>query len=373
LIVAALLAGGNRRLWLLLGLVAGLGVLNKYSLALALVGLALGILLSPLRRDLRTRWPWLAAAIAIVLFLPHVLWEIQSGFPTLEFMDNARQFKMVALDPGAFWTEQVMQMHPLFAPVWLIGLGALLAAKRLRPFRALGVAFLVPAVALTVSQGKPYYLAAAYPSLFAAGSVMLAGWLGRLGTGLRRGLTLLLVAVVALAGLMTAPLVVPLLPVEAFIRYQARLGVHANTGENHERGALPQHFADRFGWRELADEVARVWRDLPAGDRAACTILTGNYGEAGAIEYFERAPGFPPVVSVHNSYHTWGPGDRGLEVVLAVGISREDLERFFREVTPAGRHHADLAMPYEADLVIWLCRGPRGAVAEVWPEVRRFI
>jgi hypothetical protein len=373
LIVAILLAGADRRLWLLLGLVAGLGMLNKYGIALGLAGLALGVLLSPLRRDLRTRWPWLALAIAVLLFLPHILWEIRHGWPTREFMDNARRYKMTALAPGAFWGEQVIQAHPLFTPLWAIGLGALLLAKRLRPFRALGVAFLVPAVVLTFTHGKPYYLMPAYPPLLAAGSVMLFGWLARLGPPLRRGLTTLLMAGLTLAGLAIAPLAVPLLPLGAFLRYQARLGVQPDTGERHAKSTLPQHFADRFGWRELADDVARAWRALPDSDRAACTILTRNYGEAGAIAYFEREPGFPAIVSTHNSYHTWGPGDRGLEVVLAVGFSREDLEQSFREVTPVGEHHAELAMPYEADLTIWLCRGPLRPVGEMWQQARWFI
>jgi hypothetical protein len=302
-----------------------------------------------------------------------VLWQIQHGWPTREFMDNARRFKMAALTPGAFWSEQLIQGHPLFAPVWAIGLGALLFARRLRQFRALGVAFLVPAVALTFTHGKPYYLMPAYPPLLAAGSVMLAGWLARLAPALRRGLTTVLVAVVTLTGLAVAPLAVPLLPLDAFLRYQSRLGLQPESGEKHALGKLPQHFADRFGWPELADDVARTWRALPDSDRAACTILTRNYGEAGAIAYFKREPGFPPVVSGHNSYHTWGPGGRGLEVVLAVGFSREDLEQSFREVTPAGEHHAELAMPYEADLIIWLCRGPRRPVGELWPLMRWFV
>lgn len=394
---AILLAGGDRRFWLLLGLVAGLGLLNKYGIALGLAGIALGTILSPLRRDLRTRWPYLAVAIAALLFLPHVLWQIHHGWPTLEFMENARRFKMSTLSPGAFWGEQLLQGHPLFAPIWAIGLGGLLFTRRLRRFRALSLTFLVPAVALTVTHGKPYYLMPAYPPMLAAGGVVIAGWLAALKPALRetpaaalkpalrgtpaaaleptlqRALAAAVITIVTLTGLALAPLTIPLLPVDAFLRYQARIGVQPDTGERHSQVALPQHFADRFGWRELADDVATTWRSLPEEDRAACTILTRNYGEAGAIEYFERDPEFPPVVSIHNAYHTWGPGDRGLRVVLAIGFSREELEESFREVTPVGRHQAELAMVYEADLTIWLCRGPLRPAEEIWPEVRMYI
>jgi hypothetical protein len=209
--------------------------------------------------------------------------------------------------------------------------------------------------------------------VLAAGSVMLAGWLAHLGPALRRTLATTLIAIVTLGGLALAPLTIPLLPVDAFLRYQARIGVQPDAGERQRRVALPQHFADRFGWRELADDVASAWRSLPAEERAVCTILTRNYGEAGAIEYFQRALDFPPVVSIHNSYHLWGPGDRGLSVVLAIGFSREELEESFREVTPIANHHAELAMAYEADLVIWLCRWPLKPVGEMWPAVKLYI
>ncbi len=360
-------------LWVLLGFLAGLGLLNKYGIGMALAGIAAGIVLSHLRTRLRTRWPWIAVAIACAIVLPHLLWQARHGWPTLEFMESARENKMIAFGPGAFWGQVVFFAHPLYAPVWLIGLAGLLFVRRLRRVRALAWTFIVPAIALTVGQGKPYYLAPALPVLLAAGSVIIAGWMAHLRVNVRRWTAVAILVSVLLSGLVTAPLTIPLLPVDAYVRYAKMLGVSSQSEERHAQGVLPQHFADRFGWPELAGEVRRAWQSLSPEDRADCTILAGNYGEAGAIAYYCREPGFPPVVSVHNAFHTWGPGDRSWDVVLAVGMSREDLTAFFAEVEPVGRHQQALAMPYEADLVIWLCRKPLGPVKEGWAAAKHYI
>jgi len=360
-------------LWVLLGFLAGLGLLNKYGIAMALAGIAVGIVLSHLRTRLRTRWPWIAVAIACAMVLPHLLWQARHGWPTLEFMESARENKMIAFGPGAFWGQVVFFAHPLYAPVWLIGLAGLLFVRRLRRVRALAWTFVVPAIALTAGQGKPYYLAPAFPVLLAAGSVVITGWMSHLRVNVRRWTAAAILVSVLLFGLVTAPLTIPLLPVDAYVRYAKMLGVSPKLEERHAQGILPQHFADRFGWPELAGDVRRAWQSLSPEDRAECTILAGNYGEAGAISYFCREPGFPPVVSVHNAFYTWGPGDRSWDVVLAVGMSREDLTAFFAEVEPVGRHHHALAMPYEADLVIWLCRKPLGPVKEGWAAAKNYI
>jgi hypothetical protein len=181
------------------------------------------------------------------------------------------------------------------------------------------------------------------------------------------------VALVVAIGVGLAPLGRPLLPVESYVRYAEALGLKPGTGERHELGRLPQHFADMHGWREMAETVAGVVRALPAPDRAKACVFGQNYGEAGAIEYFGRELGLPPALSGHNSYWLWGPGSCTGEVLVVIGDGREALEEVFSEVTLAAVSRCRDCMPYENDLPVWVVRRPRLPLAEVWPRVKRFV
>ena len=175
-VVVRIVNGGDPRLWLLFGLICGLGLQNKHSLLFFGFGVFAGLLLTPERRHFRERWIWLGGAIAVLLFLPHVLWQVAHGWPTAEFVRNATAHKNVALSPLEFFAEQVMQMHPLTFPVWLAGLVWLFRSPG---YRVLGWAYVAAFLVLITQSSKPYYLAPAYPPLFAAGAVAIEAWIRR--------------------------------------------------------------------------------------------------------------------------------------------------------------------------------------------------
>lgn len=370
LIFVRILHEGGRRRWLLLGVVVGLGLLNKYSLGFLVAGLAVGLLFSPRRRELLTPWPWLGAAIAILLFLPHVLWQVTHDWPTREFIANAQQYKIADMSPLAFLTEAWLDMQPPSITVWLTGLVALLIWRPLRPFRPLGVAWLVVLAILLVQKSKPYYLDASFPMLFAAGGLV---W-ERIGQARRwRWTKPVQVVSLVLSGIAIAPFAIPALPVETFLAYNRVLGIVPQAGENHELGPLPQHFADRFGWPELTAAVARAYDALTPAEQQSCLIVGRNYGQAGALRYYGRELGLPLAVSQHNSFYLWGPGGDHFDVVLVVGFERNDLLQAFTEVTAVAHYDHPLAMPYERHGTVYLCRGPRLPLAEVWPQGRMYI
>jgi len=374
LVAARLLRGGGPRLWILLGGLLGLGLLNKYSTALLAAGLVAGLLLSPHRRRLGAKQAWIGAGLAVALVLPHLAWQARHDWPTLEFIDNARTLKMARLSPGQFWKDAVLMLHPLAAPLVLIGLVAPFAGRRLRPFRPLAVTVLVAALVLFVTDGKPYYLVAAWPLAVATGATALEAWLSRFGRVARRVGGGAYAALLLVTGLALAPLAIPLLPVDRLLAYQQRLGIAPASGENHETGALPQHFADRFGWRRLAGTVFGVVAGLPAEERASCLLVAGNYGEAGALRYYGAGRWMPPVASGHNSFFLWGlPPGAPWRVVVAVGFGADDLRAVFEQVEVAAVHRDDLAMPYESDLPVYVCRGWRVAPAAAWARIKRYI
>jgi hypothetical protein len=362
-IVARALTGGPERLWLAFGAVAGLGLLNKISVLYLGFAVLVGVVLARRGDVLRSRWFWLGGALAIAIFVPHLWWQHTHGWPTLEFMANARRDKMADLSPLQFVLGAIAQTLPV-AWLWLWGAGWLLFARAARPLRPLGIGFAVVLGVLAFAGGKAYYLAAAYSLVFAAGAVALE----RSVSG-RAWRSLVLIVVVALS-LVFAPLARPVLPVETYVRYAALLGQQPGSDERKQLGRLPQFYADMHGWREFAAGVSTVSKArLAPEERAGACIIAGNYGEAGALEYFNKTF---PVISMHNAYWTWGPGACSGEVLVIVGGDRAQLEAVFTRVELAGETDCGDCMPYEDGVAIWIARGLKPRLAELWPTLKHF-
>lgn len=352
--------GGGAVAWLALGAVLGLGLLDKWSVAWLCAGIVVAIVLSPVRRALRTPWPWLAALLAAAIVAPNLLWQASHGWPTLEFMRNASQDKMKPLDLAGLIGGQVLLLGPGGALVWIAGLAAALRRERAR---LVAIVWLVT-LALLAANGsaRAGYLALAGPGLLAAGAV----WWEARGRAARFAIPVLAV----LLALPLAPFAIPVLPVERFVAFQKALGREPKSEERHRMGALPQHFADMFGWPELADSVARVAAELPRAERDRAIVLVNNYGEAGALEHF-GAGRVPTIACEHNQWFYWPPAWDG-NVAIVVGRDSADIASEFDSVSVAGRAGHALAMPYEQDLPILVARGYRGDVPTAWARGKHF-
>lgn len=370
--VARVLGRGESSAWVLFGLVAGLGLLNKLSMLFLLAGLAVGLLVTGGWRHLRSRNLWIGAALAMLLASPYVVWQIVHGWPTVEFMENAAAGKIAPIGPVDFLLAQWAPMGWIAAPLALAGLGWLLIAPAARPWRPLGWTVVAVLVLLLTQRAKPYYFSPAFTMLFAAGGTASERWTARLrpraATAVRLAAVLLLVA----ADLPAFPLVKPVLDVEETVAYQASLGLRPDTDELHELGRLSQFFADRLGWRDLAATVAGVYASLPPADRATACVFGQNYGQAGAIDYYRRELDLPPVVSGHNSYWVWGPGSCTGQVLIVIGGERDELDELFASTDLATTFRCADCMPYEAKKEIWVARGLRAPLAEAWPAVRHY-
>jgi hypothetical protein len=367
-IVARVLTGGDPRVWIAFGAVAGLGLLNKISVLFLGFGLVVGLVLARRWDVVRSRWFWAGGALALLLFAPHLVWQQANGWPTLEFMANARREKMAAPSVPGFLKETLLQTAPA-AWLWVLGVGWLVVSRAAREWRALGLAFLVVLALLAVSGGKPYYLTAAYPVALAAGAVAVDRWTKTRGRRLR----VVLPVLVLLVGLALSPFGRPVLPVDAYVRYAKALGIAPSTDERQELGRLPQFYADMQGWRGMAETVAGVVDRLSPGDRARACIFGQNYGEAGAMEYFGPGLGLPPAISAHNSYWLWGPGRCHGHVLVVIGDDRERLEQLFESVELAAVTRCRDCMPYENGRSIWIARGLKVPMARLWPEIKHFI
>jgi len=368
-VVLLMLKREDPRLWLLFGVVAGIGLLTKVTMLYLGLALVIGLLLTPNRRYLLSKWLWLGGLIALVLFSPYIIWQVLHGWPTLEFWRVYSAGKTYPVTPLEFLLQQILTMHPLTLPLWLAGLAYFFFGGG-KKYRTLGWIYVILYGVFTIQQAKNYFLAAAYPMLFAGGAVLIEQFIQR-----RKWLALqpAYASLLVIGGLATAPLAIPLLPVETFIAYSHAFG--GATEVKQERLAtaeLPQYFADRFGWEELVASVAKVYAGLPPEEQAKACILTANYGEAGAIDFFGEAYHLPKAISGHNSYFIWGPGGCTGEVIITVGVSGTDVAPSFEKVTPAGTSECKYCMPYEDHLPIFVCRGLKMDLREVWPQVKDY-
>ena len=226
------------RYWLLLGVILGIGLLNKISVLWLGAGIAIGFLLTPHRKWLKTPWPWMAGGVAVLIFLPYVIWNLHHDFAHLEFIRNASGGKYASLTPWSFIGGQVILQNPLSFPIWMAGLISFLFGKTKRTFRPLGIIYVVSFLILILNgHTKAEYLSASYGMLFAGGGVAIERFIIRCGWGWLRPTFL---AALFISGCMMAPFAIPLLPVETFIRYQAALGVAPSTPEGKRLDKLPQ-------------------------------------------------------------------------------------------------------------------------------------
>ena len=369
LLVARLLRTGQPVYWPLIGIVVGLGLMNKVGVLWLGAGIAVGLLATRERRWLGTRWPWLAGFLALTLFFPYGWWNLTHDMAHLEFIRNATAGKYSGLSAWSFLAGQVLVQNPVTLPVWLSGLVFLFLSPAGRRYRMLGWIYLASLLILVANgHSKAEYLSPAYTILFAAGGVALERWLGRPGLAWVR----VAIAVELVVGLILAPMVVPILPVETYIAYAETLGVQPSTSENKELAELPQFYADMFGWEEKAAAVARVYDSLPPGDKAVAAVFALNYGRAGAIDHFGPEMGLPFAISSHNSYWLWGPRDYTGEVVIVLGGEELDLETSFERVELAGRVPCRFCMPYESDLAIFVCRDLKLPIQEAWKRLKNY-
>jgi hypothetical protein len=367
-ILIQLIDSGDERWWLAFGAVVGVSLESKYLIAFYLVALAVGVVATPLRRSLARPWIFAGAAVALALALPNIVWQAQNGWPFLEIGAAGAASKNVQQSPLGFVLQQILFVGPASAPIWLAGLWRF-AARPLRPqLSALAIAYVVLAAAYFFTHGKAYYLSPIYPALFAAGAVAWETWLAR-PVGRWSA-----IAIVTVPGLIISPSVLPLLPPNALVVYLQAIGMSskATQTERTEMSALPQYFADMFGWREMAAAVTAVYQDLPPDERAQTVFFGRNYGEAAALEIYGSALGGPPAISGHNSYYVWGPGNASGAVVITLARDAIGLGAFYDDVRPAGRVDNAYAMPYETGLTIWVLRRPRVPVAEMWPALKHY-
>jgi hypothetical protein len=363
--------GASPNLWLAFGVVAGIGLENKHTMLVFGFALVAGLMLSGKQRLFGSKWIWIGALVALALFLPNLLWEARHGWPQIEVVRNAQHLKNTPVSPWRFLVEQVLFLHPLALPVWVGGLAWYFFDSKGRRFRFLGWAYLIVLAIFMFLDGKTYYALPAYPFLMAAGGVAFERFVEFPN---RRWIRFTYPVLLVLGGIATIPFGVPVLSVDTFLNYSRATpdSLRVKT----ERDApvpLPQLYADMFGWDSMAATVAGVYRGLPDSDQTNCAILAGNYGEAGAIDYYGPALGVPKAISGHNSYFYWGPRGYSGGCVILFGERATEYKNYFGDVQQVATITSPHAMAGEQNLPVYLCRKPRAPLSVLWPRFKMII
>jgi Dolichyl-phosphate-mannose-protein mannosyltransferase len=374
------------RCWLWFGVVAGIGLQEKYSIAVFGLGMITGLMLTAQRRVFLNPWIWLGGLAAFLIFLPNLLWNIRNHWPFVELMHNIRaDGRDVVLPLPQYFFQQTLLVHPFTAPIWITGLIAFLFSPRLKPYRALGWCYLTCFTIFFVLHGKNYYLAPVYPMLLAAGAVVIESAIDgrriegrdtaslKTGRSLRVWLKPAMVIVLLASGAHLAPVVVPVLSPDRFIAYMKYLPMKLPVMEHsHARAALPQWYADQFGWEEIVDETVKAYNELSPAERPGCGIFAQDYGQAGAIDFLGRRYGLPAALSGHQTYYLWGPRGYSGNCLIVLDDTRERLEELFEHVEYVGTSE-DNPYALESHIPVFICRGAKfGTLEKVWSQLKKW-
>jgi len=367
-VILRMIRTARPKLWLWFGLIAGFGVENKYSMAAFALCLLAAMLLTSARKFLFSPWILAGGGVALLIFLPNLIWNIQHHWPFVELMHNIRESgRDIVLSPVAFLGQQILIMGLTGFPVWITGLVWYLFAKEARAYRVFGWAFLFTVGFFLMMHGKNYYSAPIYPLIFAAAGVAVERFTGRVAVR-RANLARTFLKPVAfglpLAGVaLLLPVTLPILPVATYLRYQSHLPFAVPRSEHYHMGSpLPQHYSDEFGWIEMVEAAARA-------QQAQTAIFGNNYGQAAAIDFFGPLYGLPRAISGHQSYFLWGPRNYTGESIIVLGGDYESTRSHFAscEVVPTEEN------PYALERKpVLLCFGLKENLQTLWPELKNW-
>lgn len=351
------------RWWIAIGIALGLGLLTKFSIAFIGAPMVVAVVLTPQRRWLATRWPWLALLMALAIGAPSIAGQIALEFPVRAQMDSLQGSQLARMTYTMFLAEQFG-----FGPAIVLAVcavGALLFFERWRTYRVVALSCVGAFALLLLMHGKSYYIGPIYPTLYAIGAATIDRW----QVGARRTAALAVVAFVLVTyGALNMPVGVPILPPERMVAYTnwLRMTNETNRGVQIE---LPQDYADMLGWRELSASVAAIVETMPQRERAEMAIVAANYGEAGALEFYGPRFRLPPVVCPSGSFWFFGYANRSGRIVVTAGVEHARLKQIYADVQDAGFVDTKWVVPEERHVPILIGRNPSMTLAQLWPTL----
>jgi MFS family permease len=350
------------KLWVLVGLVAGIGLITKLTIFFFVAALLISFLAIPSsRRYLRSKWIALGGLLSVVFVLPMVYWNSINGWPMIQFYESFRG-DVTGGGPLNFFITQLAIISFLNAPIFILGLYFYLKSNEGSELRALGLSYLLLYAFMTLLNMKTYYLMPIYPMLFAGGAIMIErSSFSERGFSLRWFGSKPFVACLIIVGMLIAPIAVPILSPTTLIKYYGASDYYSNP--------LP----DRYGWSGMVTNLSKAVDTLPVNVRSQSCIFTSNYGEASAVNFFGPSLGLPKAISGHNNYYVWGPDSCTGQVLITIGVSLATMQQAYKSVSTLTTLDCQYCISYEQILPVYLCTNPNfTSVATLWPEVKQY-
>jgi len=359
----------NYRLWLYIGLIAGLGLMTKHTMAFLLFGIIIGIIFTDYRKMLYSKYPWYGALIAFVIFLPNLIWEMNHNWATIEFLQKASINRMAGINPLEYLRQQLYVLNPILLPLWIAGLYYFLFYKKAKAYRMFGWIYILLLIIFILMRGKSYYLIPYYLLIFAGGAVFIEILISKSNyKWLKPSIIVLLI----IAGITIMPLALPILPIDKCADYVHFWGMTEQYDENGNPITLPPEFSDMIGWEAMVKNVAKVYNSLPPKEKEKCAVMANNYGQASAIDFYGAKYGLPKAISGHNNYWYWGPRDYSGDIMITVGIRLRSLRKAFNNVEQKGTIKNKYAIWYENNQPIYLWKGIKLPLRKLWPQMKLF-
>jgi len=356
--VIRMLKTENPRWWLAIGAAIGFGLLTKYSVVFFVAGLVAGLALTQARRHLASGWFWAGAGLAFLMFLPNLIWLIRHDFISYTFLQHIHARDVGEGRADGYWKYQFLaDVNVAATPLWITGLIAFFRSAR---YRVLAWMWVVPVVVFWLNKGRFYYVAEAYPVLLAMGATVTGNWLSSLRAWTRRSVAAVYFVALAMVGGYLAAMLVPIAPSGPLRDFAFK-----NSSDLREE----------IGWDELVRTVAQIRDSLPADQKASYGILTGNYGEAGAIENLGAPYQLPLPISLTNSFYLRSYPAQPPSTLIVVGWSQRSVDQTFTGCRLAAHIGNSLGVKNEESEYhpdVFVCGPPRLGWPEFWKENQRF-
>jgi len=353
---------GDARWWVAIGFALGLGMETRYTAGFWTLGIVAGVLLSDARKYLTSKWLWIGAGISVLLFLPNLIWQAKHDWVSLDFLRHLHERDVRQGRNNEFLLNQIyLCVNLATAPLAIWGMWFLSAREERKKYAPVGWMVLVTFLLFWLAKARFYYTAPIYPVVLAAGSVAFGNWLRTAEPVTAKVLNGLQWTAIALNGAVFAVFVMPIAPFGG--------AAWRVTSKLHDQ------FREQIGWTDLADTVARVYNLLPAEERAKTGILTGNYGEGGALNLYGPAVGLPHAMSGTNSFWYRGYDPHEPQTIIAVGLEKEEVEANFSSCAAVAKNANQFGVENEESRDhpdIYLCRGLKAPWPEFWNKFRRY-
>jgi hypothetical protein len=356
---------GNDKYLLILGIVAGLSLLNKYLIAFLFAILVIAVLFSEFRNIFRKKMFWYGILAGAIIFMPNIIWQIDHGLPVINHLSELSRSQLVNVDRMGFLKEQLI-MPGAASFLTIAGLVVLLFSKKPEKTQFLGFTVIIVILGLMLMRGKSYYTIGVFPLLISAGSVFYESVLRRWYT------RTVFIALIVIISIFLLPFGFPVYKSEGLVNYfntiESKYGFDfGRTFEDGSKHSLPQDYADMLGWEELTLITDKAWRMIP--DKESAFIYCENYGQAGAITIIGKKYGLPEAVSFHESFRYWIPTEFDPDVTSLIYINDEpgeDVIGLFRKIIRVGSISNPDAREYGTG--VYLCENPVVSFNSFWKE-----